>query len=82
LKESWPFFYKIVLSFLKLEQKKLMSCPEEEILLSLIENNYKKKKPRDFWRTLIRNAEKIDINAGVVRGLHLNFDCESKMFKL
>ena len=82
LKQGWPFFYKIVLSFLKTEEKKLMTCPEDEILLYLLENNYRNKKPKEFWRNLMRNAEKIYISAGVVRGLHLNFDCESKMFRL
>ena len=90
LKEGWPYFYKVILSFLIQFKKEILNENDfPGILIILKSQNHvakivaKANKTINLdWNHLFDKADKLEIDNYFVYKMHSNYDNDTQRFKL
>lgn len=89
LQQGWPFFYKVILGFLRQFEKQILEQDELLGILTvlksqnhLIKNFAKDKNKMNLdWNALFQKAQKIEIDSHFIYKMHSNFDMDNQWFR-
>ena len=88
--EGWPYFYKVILSFLMLFKKEILNESDFPGVLTILKSqshvpkyvSNSKEITNLNWNELFNDASKLEIDNYFVYKMHSNYDNDTQRFKL